>query len=256
MVYNGFITSEGAISMMTVNEVCRLTGVSVRTLQYYDRIGLLSPARRTEAGYRLYDEAALERLQQILLFRELEFPLKDIRAIVESPDFDRGKALEQQIELLTLRRDHLDNLIDLARGLKARGVNHLSFEAFDTRKIDEYAAQAKASWGQTKEYKEYEEKSRGRTREEQQALHEQMWEIFKAFGALRGGDPASAEAQAQVKRLQDFITEHMYTCSDGILRSLGAMYAGGGDMTANIDRQAGAGTAEFVWQAIEAHCEG
>lgn len=254
MVYNGFITSEEAVLMMTVNEVCRLTGVSVRALQYYDQIGLLPPARRTEAGYRLYDEAALERLQQILLFRELEFPLKDIRAIVESADFDRGKALEQQIALLTLKRDHLDNLIDLARGLKARGVNHLNFEAFDTKKIDEYAARAKASWGQTKEYKEYEEKSKGRTREEQRALREAMWEIFKAFGALRGGDPASEEAQALVKRLQDFITEHMYACSDGILRSLGAMYAGGGDMTQNIDRQAGAGTAEFVWQAIEAHC--
>ena len=194
--------------MMTVNEVCRLTGVSVRTLQYYDRIGLLPPARRTEAGYRLYDEAALERLQQILLFRELEFPLKDIRAIVESADFDRGKALEQQIALLTLKRDHLDNLIDLARGLKARGVNHLNFEAFDTKKIDEYA----------------------------------------------GGDPASEEAQALVKRLQDFITEHMYACSNDMLRNLGAMYAGGGDMTQNIDRQAGEGTAEFVWRAIEAHC--
>ena len=241
--------------MMTVHEVSRLTGMSVRALQYYDRIGLLPPTERTEAGYRLYDEAALERLQQILLFRELEFPLKDIRAILESPDFDRGKALEQQIELLVLQRNHLDNLIELARGLKARGMNHLSFEAFDTKKIDEYAAQAKASWGQTAEYREYLEKSKGRTREEQLALHERMWEIFKAFGAMRGGAPASSEAQALVKRLQDFITENMYTCSNGILKNLGAMYAGGGDMTANIDRQAGAGTAEFAWQAICVYCD-
>ena len=73
--------------MMTVNEVSKLTGVSIRTLQYYDRIGLLNPAGRTEAGYRLYDDAALERLQQILLFRELEFPLKDIRKILQSPSF-------------------------------------------------------------------------------------------------------------------------------------------------------------------------
>lgn len=87
--------------MMTVHEVSRLTGVSIRTLQYYDQIGLLHPAEYTEAGYRLYDDAALETLQQILLFRELEFPLKDIRRIIQSPSFDREKALEQQIELLS-----------------------------------------------------------------------------------------------------------------------------------------------------------
>ena len=112
--------------MMTVNEVSKLTGVSIRTLQYYDKIGLLHPAEYTEAGYRLYDDAALETLQQILLFRELEFPLKDIKKIVGSPDFDRSKALEQQIELLTLKKEHLENLIDLAKGLKLRGVRHLS----------------------------------------------------------------------------------------------------------------------------------
>lgn len=86
--------------MMTVNEASKLTGVSIRTLQYYDTIGLLPPAGYTEAGYRLYDDTAMERLQQILLFRELEFPLKEIKRILDSPNFDRSKALEQQIELL------------------------------------------------------------------------------------------------------------------------------------------------------------
>ena len=84
---------------MTVHEVSRLTGVSIRALQYYDRIGLLRPSDRTPAGYRLYGDTELARLQQILLFRELEFPLRDIRAILESPTFDRGKALDQQIRL-------------------------------------------------------------------------------------------------------------------------------------------------------------
>ena len=88
--------------MMTVKEASRLTGISIRTLQYYDKLGLL-PAMRTESGYRLYDDAALERLQQILLFRELEFPLRDIRTILDNPNFDRRKALRQQIELLTLK---------------------------------------------------------------------------------------------------------------------------------------------------------
>ena len=142
--------------MMTVHEVSRLAGVSVRTLQYYDQIGLLRPAGYTEAGYRLYDDAALETLQQILLFRELEFPLKEIRQIMESPSFDRSKALDQQIGLLQLRKERLERLIGLAREIKKTGVKPpMDFSAFDTKKLDEYAARAKASWGATPEYREY-----------------------------------------------------------------------------------------------------
>ena len=240
--------------MMTVNEVSRLTGVSIRTLQYYDKIGLLRPTEYTEAGYRLYDDAALETLQQILLFRELEFPLKDIRTIIESPDFDRSKALAQQIELLELKKEHIENLIDLARGIKGMGVRHLTFDAFDTRKLDEYAAQAKASWGTTPEYKEYLEKSKGRTKEDTAMISRGMMDIFAELGAARHKDPASEEAQALVKKLQDYITEHFYTCSKEILKSLGMMYSGGGDFTKNIDRVGGEGTAEFTWQAICVYC--
>ena len=242
--------------MRTVHEVSKLTGVSIRTLQYYDKIGLLHPAEYSESGYRLYDDTALEKLQQILLFRELEFPLKDIKQIVDSPDFDKGKALEQQIALLTLKKEHIENLIDLARGIKAIGVNHLmDFEPFDTSKIDEYAAQAKASWGQTPEYKEYEEKSKGRTARENAMLSQQMMDIFSEFGAIRTDNPSGDMAQVLVKKLQDFITEHMYTCSDEILYGLGTMYAGGGDFTTGIDKHAGKGTAEFAYQAIKAYCK-
>ena len=229
--------------------------MSIRALQYYDKIGLLHPTEYTEAGYRLYDDAALEKLQQILLFRALEFPLKDIRQILDSPDFDRGKALEQQITLLTLKKEHIENLIDLARGIKAMGVDHLmDFEPFDTRKIDEYAAQAKASWGKTPEYREYEEKAKGRTAEDNAMLHRQMMDLFSAFGALRKEDPSTDAAQALVKKLQGFITEHFYTCSDEILYGLGTMYAGGGDFTTGIDNHAGKGTAEFAYRAIKAYC--
>ena len=126
--------------MMTVHEVSELTGVSVRALHHYDQLGLLKPAEVTEAGYRLYDEDSLTRLQSILLFRELQFPLKDIGAILDSPSFDRNKALDQQIRLLELQKEHLDNLIDLARGMKLVGVKRMTdFTAFDTKKIDDYA---------------------------------------------------------------------------------------------------------------------
>jgi len=240
--------------MMTVNEVSKLTGVSIRTLQYYDKIGLLHPAKYTEAGYRLYDDAALETLQQIFLFRELEFPLKDIKEIISRPDFDRSKALEQQIKLLTLKKEHIENLIDLAKGIKLLGVRKLKFEAFDTSKIDEYAAQAKASWGKTPAYKEFEEKSRGRTKEEDKKIYQGMIDIFGEFGQIRNTDPSSKDAQALVKKLQDYITEHMYTCTKKILSGLGKMYAGDGDFTKNIDSYGGEGTAEFTSQAIEIYC--
>lgn len=243
--------------MMTVNEVSKLTGVSIRTLQYYDKIGLLEATEYTEAGYRLYDDTALEKLQQILLFRELEFPLKEIKRIIESPDFDKGKALEQQIALLTLKKEHLENLIDFARGIKLLGVNYLNnFEVFDTSRLDEYAAQAKASWGTTPEYKEFEQKSKERTPEEDQKLSVQMMDIFAAFGKVKDQDPASAKVQALVEKLQAFITEYFYHCSDQILSGLGRMYAGGGDFTKNIDQYGGAGTAEFTNKAIQIHCKG
>ena len=249
-------TSAGRSDCMLwrVNEVSKLTGVSIRTLQYYDKIGLLHPAKYTDAGYRLYDDTALETLQQILLFRELEFPLKDIKKIISSPDFDRRKALEQQIELLKLKKEHIENLIDLAKGIKLLGVKQLKFDAFDTRKIDEYAAQAKASWGTTPAYKEFEERAKGRTKEEDQKIYQGMIDIFGEFGRIRNTDPASEDAQALVKKLQDYITEHMYTCTKEILSSLGKMYAGGGDFTTNIDKMGGEGTAVFASQAIGIYC--
>ena len=237
--------------MMTVKQVSELTGVSIRTLRYYDKIGLLSPSDHTEGGYRLYDDTALERLQQILLFRELEFPLKDIIGIMGRKDFDRRKALDQQIELLELKKQHLQKLIDFARGIKMLGVRAVDFTAFDRSKLDEYAQRAKAEWGDTPEYKEFEEKDSKRTAAENDQLTERFMTLFAEFGELKGGSPDSPEAQAQVRKLQSFITENMYTCTDEILRGLGKMYAAGGEFTENIDRAGGKGTAEFTAAAIE-----
>ena len=242
--------------MMTVHEVSKLTGVSVRALHHYDQLGLLKPAEVTEAGYRLYDEESLTRLQSILLFRELQFPLKDIGAILDSPAFDRNKALDQQIRLLELQKEHIENLIDLAKGIKLTGGKGMAdFKAFDTKKLDDYAREAKASWGKTPEWKEYEQKSKGRTKDQEQDIARGMMDIFAAFGAIRDTDPASSEAQALVQKLQSYITEHFYTCSDQILYGLSKMYAGGGEMTENIDKAGGEGTGSFAAAAIAVHCK-
>ncbi len=239
--------------MMTVNEVSKLTGVSIRTLQYYDKIGLLQPSAYTESGYRLYDDAAMEKLQQILLYKELEFPLKEIKRIMDSSDFDRNRALEQQITLLTMKKDHLENLILFARGIHGIGVKNMDFSVFDTKKMDEYAKQAKKNWGQTAEYKEFEQK--GYTDEDNKQMTEEFMGLFAKLGQLKDLEPSSEDVQAKVKELQQFITEHFYTCSNEILSSLGKMYSGGGSMTENIDAAGGEGTAQFVTKAIEIYCE-
>ncbi|MBE5871901.1 MAG: MerR family transcriptional regulator [Lachnospiraceae bacterium] len=240
--------------MKTVNEVSKLTGVSIRTLQYYDKIGLLKPAEYTEAGYRLYDDVALERLQQILLFRELEFPLKDIKDIVTRSDFDKRKALDQQIELLELKKEHIENLISMCRGLKLRGVRHMDFTAFDSRKFDEYAKRAKEQWGTTQEYKEFSEKHKNCSKQDEESMMADFMKVFEEFGAMKNKAVASAKVQEQVKRLQAFITDHFYKCSDEVLFSLGKMYAAGGEFTENIDKMGGSGTAEFVYEAIKIYC--
>ncbi len=241
--------------MRTVHEVSQLAGISIRTLQYYDSIGLLRPSAHSDSGYRLYSDNDLEKLQQILLFRELEFPLKEIKEIINRPDFDRSKALEQQIQLLTLKKEHLENLITLAHGIKAIGGNTMDFSAFDKTKLDEYAKEAKAAWGHTPEYKEFEEKEKNRTPEDQVNLAADIMDIFKAFGKIKSQDPASEEAQVLVKQLQDFITEHFYICTNQILSGLGQMYAAGGDFTINIDNAGGKGTAEFANAAIQIYCQ-
>lgn len=241
--------------MMTVHEVSRFAGVSIRTLQYYDKIGLLHPAGYTDAGYRLYDDTELERLQHILLFRELEFPLKDIRAILDSPDFDRSKALEQQIELLKLKKEHLDNLINFALGIKMLGVKQMDFKAFDRSKLDEYSRRAKELYGNTTEYKEMQEKTKNRTEEDDRILADRFMLFFKEAGEIKDTDPASPEAQDIVKRIQEYITENLYTCSNKILSGLGKMYSGEGEFTKNIDEYGGEGTAEFVDKAIQIYCD-
>ncbi len=240
---------------MTVNEVSKLTGVSIRTLQYYDTIGLLKPSEYTESGYRLYDDTSLERLQQILLFKELEFPLKEIKTIIDAPNFDRSKALEQQIELLTLKKEHLENLINFARGIKMLGVKKMDFTAFDTKKIDEYSKRAKEQWGQTPEYKEFEEKSKNRTADEEKSMMKDFMQLFVEFGQLTSLEPSEEKVQLQVKKLQDYITEHFYQCTKEILNGLGKMYASGGEFTENIDNAGGEGTAVFTAQAIEIYCK-
>ena len=241
--------------MLTVKQLAKKCGVSVRTLHHYDAIGLLKPAKTTEAGYRLYDEAALERLYLILLFQELGFRLKDIRGILDAPDFDRNRVLEQQIALLEHKQRHLESVTNMARGIKLMGVNYLEFEGFDVNKMDDYAEQAKTLYGKTDAYREFEQKEKSRTKEQSDAINGQVMDFFVRLGALRGQSPDSEAVQNWVRDLQAFFTANFYTCTPEILMSLGDMYAGGGAMTENIDAAGGEGTGAFAREAIACYCK-
>lgn len=241
--------------MKTVSEIAALAHVSVRTLRHYDAIGLLKPTQITEAGYRLYDNAALERLYLILLFRELEFPLKEIQAILDAPDFDRNRILEQQVELLRAKIVHLQNRIHLANGIKLMGVKYLEFDNWDPKKIDEYQAQAETLYGKSEAWQEYQQKIKRRSQEQSQAVNGKVMDFFVELGKLRHLSPESPEVQAWVRKLQDFFTENFYTCTPKILKGLGEMYVGGGSMTENIDAAGGKGTGEFAKKAIDIYCK-
>ena len=241
--------------MLTVKEVSRISGVSVRTLHHYDSIGLLRPAAVTEAGYRLYDEESLVRLKSILLLRYLRFSLKDILKILDSEDFDPVEAVAQQIRLLELQRQQLDVLIAHAREIQRTGVITVDFTPFDTAEMDAYAAEAKQRWGKSKAYGEYERKNAGKSKEELHRDGEGLMAIFAQFGAIRHLSPASREAQTLVEKLQSFISAHYYNCTGEILRGLGQMFIADERMKENIDRAGGEGTAWFACEAIKVYCK-
>ena len=241
--------------MRTVKEVSELTGVSIRTLHYYDEIGLLCPTDKKMSGYRLYDDTALERLQQILMFRELEFPLKEIKEILDSPHFERKKALKQQLELLQLKKAHLEDLIAHTRELLTAGGKIMDFKAFDTSKIEAYTKEAKANWGNTDTYKEFEEKKKDWKKGDMEKITTGLMEVFKEIGSLKELSPEDEKVQETVQMLRDYITAHFYDCTPEILSGLGCMYSAGGEMTTNIDQYAGAGTAVFADEAIKIYCK-
>jgi len=238
--------------MKTVKEVSNLTGISVRTLHHYDEIGLLKPTEVTEAGYRLYDDTALERLQMILLFRELQFPLKDIKAMLDSPTFNTAEALSQQIALLELEYKRLGELIVHARNLQQKEGLFMNFEPFNTQQLDAYKTEAKAKWGDTVAYAEYAQKeAKGKDFNNAGA---QMMQVFAELGTLRHLPPDDAAVQQKIAALQQFITDNFYTCTKEILYGLGQMYTADERFMHNIDKAGGEGTAQFVSEAIKVYC--
>lgn len=241
--------------MRTVKDVSKLTGVSVRTLHYYDAIGLLTPTKVTDAGYRMYDDTALSRLQSILLFRELQFPLKEIKEFLDSPNFNQEETIAQQIKLLELQYKHIGELISFAREIQTKGVKTMNFEVFDTNEIEQYKAEVKSKWGNSKAYQEYEQRVVSHSEHNDSKFVNEIMSLFTDLGAMKQLPPTDKAVQEKIAALQAYINENFYTCSNDILKELGEMYVCDDRFKKNIDRFGGEGTAKFVREAIFVYCE-
>ena len=241
----------------SVSEISKLTGVSIRTLHYYDQINLLTPSIVSEAGYRYYDDLAVEKLQQILFYKELDFSLKEISKIMNSSEYKKEDALIRQRNLLNLKRERLDKLIGLLDA-KIGGDDTMSFKEFDVKEIEEaktkYAEEVKAKWGNTAAYAQSKEKTDKYTKGNWKHITNKTNEIMKKFSENVGKPPQSKEVQDLVEEWRNFITESYYDCTNEILSGLGQMYVMDERFRKNIDKF-GEGTAELISNAIKIYTE-
>lgn len=238
---------------MQIKEFADFAGVSVRTLHYYDEIGLLKPAHVDNAtGYRYYNETSILRMQEILFYRELDFSLKNIKEILSSPNYDNIAALKKQQTLLILKKERLERLIAAIDGA-VKGENVMP--AFDNSEFERIKAETKAKWGHTDAYKQFEDKVKGFSEKDWNDSAEDIDSIMESFAiCMKNGEAAeSDEAQSLVERLQNYISEHFYNCTTQILEGLGQIYVSDDRFKQNIDKY-GTGTAEYINNAISVFC--
>ena len=238
-----------------IGEAAAMTGVSIRTLRYYDKIGLLKPAEISEAGYRYYTEREISLLQQILFYRELEFPLEDIKPLLSAPETVRMQALEGRLELLIMKREHIDGLIRLAEEtIGGKEMTKPKITAEDMERVrEQYAAEIRSKYGSSEEYSESERRYSALSTNDKDRIVAEQNEIFTAFGNLAGYDPESSEVQSLVKRWQEFITVNFYPCTKEILAGLGKLYIADERFKNNLNAY-GEGTAEIMSRGIAVYC--
>lgn len=247
---------------MTVSQVARLTGVSVRALHYYDEVGLLRPSGRSEAGYRLYAPADLNRLQQVLFFRELGFPLEEILRIVTDPGFDVGAALRTQRQLLAEKAVRLQALLTAVDQAIARAERGDRMETQDVKEMfkdfrpEDYAEEAEQRWGDTEAYRESKRRTAGYTQRDFAAIKAESEEIFGRLAGLlaAGAAPTTPVAMDAAEGHRQHIERWFYPCPKSLHRGLGELYVNDPRFTANIDRM-GAGLAAYARAAFAANAE-
>ena len=274
--------------MKTVKEISKITGISIRTLRYYDEIGVLKPARVTEAGYRLYDEQELEKLQEILFYKELEIPLSDIKKIMENPEYDKQKALAVQKSLLERKRNRLNGIIELIDDVM-KGVNTMSFGAFtekDVKKIIDHSLelQSKESldaiieqFGSLENYRaSMEENLKDESRatelikiyggkdkavdaslaatgnmDELQQVQNDIDNIYKQFALVMEKQDADMEAECVKKLAESYKKLLRVDNARYVLLKTADDYLGNGVLTEATDKQYGQGVTKYIGEAIK-----
>lgn len=243
----------------TVGEVAKLAHVSVRTLHHYDSIGLLVPSERSESGYRLYGEADLEKLQQVLFFRELGFGLDQITQIMRDPTFDRREALEMQRRMLadkTAQLQHMIEAVDAAIDSMERGLTMDEkdrFEVFGEFDPAEYEAEARERWGETDAYKESAHRTARYTKDDWKRIMAQQKAVTDGYvQRMEAGDaPDSPAVFEVVERHLASITDNFYTLPGEMFGDLADMWVTDQRFTKNIDK-AKPGLAQFQHDAVKA----
>jgi len=241
----------------TIKEIADLAGVTTRTLRFYDQIGLLSPAEIAGNGYRLYNHASLLRLQQIMFFRELDVPLKEIQAIMKQPDFDLKAALEAHRLSLQGRRRKIDTLLETLdqtiATLEGEWIMNEKefFSGFDEAKYEEEARQR---WGDSPQYKESTRKWASYTREQKEAIKQEMGGITLRMVGSASSKPGDQDIQQAVGDYYAFLNNKFYTCNVEFLRNLADMWVEDTRFAVNYERIREGG-AEFARDAVHIFCD-
>lgn len=246
----------------TVKEAAKISGVSVRTLHYYDEIGLLKPSGRSEANYRLYSAVDLERLQQVLFFRELDFPLKEVKRILDDPGYDRRGSLLQQRQWLVQKKSRTEGLIvavDAALAALEKGTNMGKkelgslFEGFDP---SQYEAEVEQRWGESDAYRESARRTKQYTKNDWASVKQEGDEIAGRLAQLmeQGLTADSQQAVEIAEQHRQYICKWFYPCPKQMHTQLGQSYVDDPRFTANIDKVR-AGLAQFWCDAIAANAK-
>ena len=249
---------------LKIKEAAEAAGVSVRTLHHYDQIGLLQPEKIHENGYRKYSESDMDKLQQIMFFRELDFKLSDIKRILEDPGFDRLGALQAQHELLKKKHERLDSIIaTLEKSIisaKEEVImsNKEKFSAFDMTEIEahkkKYAEEVREKFGKSDTWLESNKKTSSYKKSDWKRIMENQNEIFTEIAGLMYQDPNSADVQNAVEKWRQHISDNYYNCTIEIFSGLGEMYTTDERFKTNIDKTA-TGLADFLSKAIKIYCK-
>ncbi len=242
--------------MRTVGEVSELAGVTVRALHHYDELGVLSPSARSDAGYRLYSHEDLLRLQEILVWRALGFSLAEIKELLDAPEYERGRALRRQRELVEAELERLGavaDALDLAIAADKTGTRLEEMTMFEGFDHTAYEEEARGRWGDTDAYRESARRTATYGEHEWAEIKDQGEEITRSFAELltAGEPPDGSRARAVAERHREHISRWFYECSPEMHRGLGEMYVSDPRFAATYEREA-PGLAGYVRDAIVA----